>query len=120
MTVHAVSEPARSTASGNRGVYERPIKSLPGKVSISSQWCRITSLNSSFAKINSSPILAPPCPSQFSGSAVTLTLTYSTSGPTARPTLPGNVHGVVVQASIDASVSSNLNLTYTDGSSTSL
>ena len=120
MTVHAVSEPFLSTAPGNSGWYERPIKSLPGKVSTSSQWWRMTSLNSSFARISSSPISAPPWPSHFSGTAVTRTRTYSTSGPTARPTLPGSVQGVVVQARIEASVSSNLNLTYTDGSSTSL
>ena len=41
-----------------------------------------------------------------------------TSGPTARPTLPGRVHGVVVQARIDESSSVSLNFTYTDGSST--
>ena len=80
----------------------------------------MTSLNKSFARISSSPISAPPWPSHFSGTAVTRTRTYSTSGPTARPTLPGSVQGVVVQARIEASVSSNLNLTYTDGSSTSL
>ena len=58
----------------------------------------------SLARINSSPNSAPPLPSQeFDGFAVTLTLQYMTSGPTASPTFPGRVHGVVVHAKIDES-----------------
>ena len=58
-----------------------------------------------------SPTSAPPEPVQLAATSVTLTLTYVTSGPTAKPTLPGSVHGVVVHAKIDESSSINLNFT---------
>ena len=73
------------------------------------------------ARISSSPNSAPPLPSQeFEGSAVILTRQYVTFGPTARPTFPGKVQGVVVQAKMQELLSFNLNFTNTAGSETSL